>query len=89
MVEEALERSRRAGDEWGAARAMHELGVSALYARDHERAEQLLEKARAEYRRLGDERRAAEASSGSAWPRTSEVRLPAPPSSSGRHSSRT
>jgi manganese/iron transport system ATP-binding protein/manganese/zinc/iron transport system ATP- binding protein len=40
---------------------MHDLGVGALYARDHERAERLLEEARAEYRRVGDERRAAEA----------------------------
>jgi DNA-binding CsgD family transcriptional regulator len=61
LLEEALERSRKAGDEWGAARATHDLGVTALYARDHERADRLLEEAREEYRRIGDERRAAEA----------------------------
>jgi hypothetical protein len=60
LLKEAHERSLKAGDERGAARATHDLGVSALYARDHARAERLLEEAHAEYRRIADERRSAE-----------------------------
>ncbi len=48
---------RRVGRRKGDARTRCE----SLHARDHERAERLLEEARAEYRRVGDERRATEA----------------------------
>jgi predicted ATPase/DNA-binding CsgD family transcriptional regulator len=61
LLEEALSCSRRAGDTWGTARALHDLGVTAIYAQDYARAERLLNEARAEYRRIGDERSVAEA----------------------------
>jgi ATP/maltotriose-dependent transcriptional regulator MalT len=61
LLEEALARSRRAGDAWGTARALTDLAITALYARDYARAERLLDEARAGYRQIGDERSMAEA----------------------------